>query len=757
MQKINVARVCAATFVAFAVCLTAYAEDGYIESEGDAHVSLGCSAGPTTKMEVDFQLTEVTLDTKPFGSWGNNSTIPMFSLYIGNPGNGTKCFSWDCTDANGGRQARNFTVADLKRHIISFDAVTQTYASTNVTDGGAAYSYHFTNGISSLTSRYPLAVFARGADAPASIADHFGGPTKMKVYGVKIYESGVLVRDFTPCLRDGIPGLVDTNRNVFVTGIDVTKVKYGGDILVVKDDPYISTGPYNCATNAYAAGKCIYLETGYTVKPTSRVELDFAPLTPNIARTSYNHAPEFLYAKGPDRNSTKNEMEIVGRTGSTGNLGYKLGYSDYHDLCEKNSKGVFPMSSAYGIRRTLSIGSHTLATITAGWTNSVDTISATWGVETDLTTLPLRLCTANASNNGYAPMKIYGLKIYESGALVKDFKPIVTNGVPGLIDVLDPSNVRYASTYGSGYALTFEAGGDIACTDGSDEAYLEFDGSDERINTGVVVTKDSVIEADLALANAKYPSGSQQVMFVQDGSNGILAWLYINSEFKYSYQFRDFTGSANGINSGVDVSNERRQFKIDGPNAQMTIKRGDEVLYDVSITDGERTRTGGGTTLKIGNAAATMRLYGFKVTTDGNLVRDFVPYVTNGVAGLYDLCGSGFYPLPGGKVRGKGTKGKDEFIVAPQQTFIDIDGSETLSCMAPGAQSYEWFVDGEKIDDETGDTLTLTWDRSKAKMSNHTHTYSVKPVYTVFNETVRGEAAEATVEFKPLGTVITIR
>ena len=35
MQKINVVRVCAATFVAFAVCLAAYAEDGYIESEGE--------------------------------------------------------------------------------------------------------------------------------------------------------------------------------------------------------------------------------------------------------------------------------------------------------------------------------------------------------------------------------------------------------------------------------------------------------------------------------------------------------------------------------------------------------------------------------------------------------------------------------------------------------------------------------------------------------------------------------------------------
>ena len=37
------------------------------------------------------------------------------------------------------------------------------------------------------------------------------------------------------------------------------------------------------------------------------------------------------------------------------------------------------------------------------------------------------------------------------------------------------------------------------------------------------------------------------------------------------------------------------------------------------------------------------------------------------------------------------------------------------------------------------------------------HASIVVPVYTVFSETVRGEAAAATVEFKPLGTAIIIR
>ena len=104
----------AAAVAVCGMCLTASAEDGYIESEGDAYVSLGHCAGPNTKMEVDFQLTEVELQTKPFGSWGNNTAIPMFSLYIGDPGNGVLSFSWDGTDSNGNRLAKNFDKADLK-------------------------------------------------------------------------------------------------------------------------------------------------------------------------------------------------------------------------------------------------------------------------------------------------------------------------------------------------------------------------------------------------------------------------------------------------------------------------------------------------------------------------------------------------------------------------------------------------------------------------------------------------------------------
>ena len=144
----------------------------------------------------------------------------------------------------------------------------------------------------------------------------------------------------------------------------------------------------------------------------------------------------------------------------------------------------------------------------------------------------------------------------------------------------------------------------------------------------------------------------------------------------------------------------------------------------------------------------------------GEVVRDFVPCLTNGVAGLYERYTKAFYPLTGGKVRGMGTKGVNEFVTEPQPaTLVSAAGANTatLACFVPSAQSYEWYEDDVLIPDETSDSLTLTWERAKAKLGTHIHTYSVKPVYTVFNEKVVGEPVSATVEYTPLGSVICIR
>ena len=174
-----------------------------------------------------------------------------------------------------------------------------------------------------------------------------------------------------------------------------------------------------------------------------------------------------------------------------------------------------------------------------------------------------------------------------------------------------------------------------------------------------------------------------------------------------------------------------------------------------------RTRTDGSeSNLKIGYSNARMRLYGLKISESGTEVRNYVPCVTNGVAGLFEKYTKTFFPLTGGKVSGKTAANEDEFVTVPQPARLTRTGTgstTTLACFAPSAQSYAWYEDGVRMPGETSDSLTLNWERPKAKAGNNVHTYSVKPVYTVFNEKVPGEAVIATVEYMPLGSTIFMR
>ena len=105
---------------------------------------------------------------------------------------------------------------------------------------------------------------------------------------------------------------------------------------------------------------------------------------------------------------------------------------------------------------------------------------------------------------------------------------------------------------------------------------------------------------------------------------------------------------------------------------------------------------------------------------------------------------------------GKGYTGQTgDFEVALPQTakITKGTGSYELSCIAPGASSFEWYEDGKLIEGATTDSYTVEWTHK----APHTRTYKVVPVYTVFNEKVRGEATEASVEISPLGIVIEIQ
>ena len=759
----------------------AFCEDAYIEnSNGNQYFNTGHFIGPHTRIEIDLQLLEITGQIRPFGvDGGDNVSHPYCELYLGQAvTDGPWVWSYVASKTDYSSQAWNAgsCPADLERHKIVLD-FNSSPKKFEVWTGDTKEVDRSLANVSAGTQTYPLGLFAKCKHASgiySSVQSTYNLPAKMRLYSFKIYESGTLVKEFLPWVKGGVAGLKETKSGRFHTGENARACVAGGDVTIEKDDPYVSM-PDNTVASAAVKGKSLYFNTGYTFKPTSRMELDYALLTPDwTTSTKWSYEAHVFFA-----NSSSQMLYLMpfGKD-SAGCYYYKVGTQE----SRVNYAGV---DYAYNVRRTVSASANNIRLETAGYTNFNITSSKPVTADLNSTLLQIGL---RAGSYPAMPMKIYGLKIFETEngveTLVRDYRPCISNSVPILRDTLAAPTLgllptvfgsRNSTVYGSPdnnahTNIVCEAGGDIQGDESAKEAYLDFDGVDGHlINTEYVVTKDSRVETDFAVWNNNFrmsTATAAPVFFHQKSStDGIWFSLYYPSgAFRYGWRFSDYNTGKNEWVKKTFITNERVKFVFDAPNNTLTSYRGGVALETFTLAQGAGTLTATtcSTTLRIGGScdgryAAGMRLYGVKIYKSGVLDRNFVPCLTNGVAGLYETCQNRFFPLTGGKVRGKGYKGQSgEFVISPQPARLTRTGTgstATLTCLAVGAQSYEWYENGVLMPGETSDSLTLAW----TKAEPHVRTYSVVPVYTVFNETVKGDPATAEVEYLPAGMVIVIR
>ncbi|MBQ3340679.1 MAG: hypothetical protein IJG84_02200 [Kiritimatiellae bacterium] len=757
---------------ALAFALPSQAEDGYIESDGSvgAGINTGFFVGPQTKIEIDFQLTESSENqVRLFGAQGtkNVDTAPQCECYVGKNSSDTECFSFISGQSGNSQQSSNLKAIDTLRHriVLDFYEAKEFQVWTGDSKTGKVL-----NDFPANRQNCPMVFFCKNYTASglySAATTTFAYHAKMKVYRFRIWDAGILRRDYLPCVKGGVAGFKETCSGQFVTGENVSAFSAGGDVEEEQDDPYI-WAPRNVIGSVVENN--VYIDTGYTVKANTRVEFDYAMMTNYASSWTAGQLPYLISSQTVNQNnSTHNFSYYIERPGCmVCHIGFRL-----------VTNTVFGVEKAYNVRRGVSMaGDGNLAVVTAGFTNFTWKSPVAFNPDHTFSERRTLKIGSNLAGDGrHLPMKIYGLKIYESNNLVKDYVPFIENGVGGLKNSLDASDVllsktriNYSGTVSDGVKtnVVFDVGGNIACTDDSDEAYLEFDGTNTRghyVLTDYILTKDSRVDVDFSLwntkANSTQPAPAQRVFdqSTANRSNCILARMYINAAWRWSVMYGDNHSSAPaGIDTGIYINNKRLKFTIDSYNSRLAVTNAGVEVYNQAITT-SRTWETGVTNLWIGGsyggntAAASMRLYSFRIYKKGELDRNYVPCVRNGAAGLYETCGNKFLQVLGGKVSGATLKG-EAFQIAPEPAKLAKgDAPATLKCLAAGAQSYEWYVDGVKIDGETGETLSVEWIGKRP----YTRTYSVRPVYTVFNERVLGDAAEALVEFTPQGVVMSIR
>ena len=708
-----------------------YGDDPYIEGDGTSGISTGYRMKGTSRLEVDFALTEQTEQVRIFGDDAEHEASLKTILYVSSgasyfsmtTGNGTSAITRNKAGTDTGRHT---AVIDLLNDKVQF--FTGDTAVLDMTTG-------VSDGFSGTEANMPLPLFGRWGNDYAS---KFANCAKVRIYGVKIYEGDELVRDFVPCLKDGVACFRDLVNGGFIVGENAAAFTAGGDVPRYADDGYVSTA-------ANADGGKLYINTGYAMTQKTAVELDCA-FAEAFTATSFWGLFE----------SCRSSY----RYGFTQTHNYGLRWSSngtWHD----DFTEAFPKTlSGKNVRRKylLDFNGSSAAVVTSGFTNR----TVSFSTQSFTTAGTIKLSSGGWGNGEYAPLKIYGCKIWESGVLVRDFIPYVDNGIPGLRDRLTGGFVSGSDYSGGGNQLA--CGGTIV-----EDAYLESTGS-VGINTGVKLNGRSRFEVDFSLTVTNANTKNWRVFGTDTRESNLKTWLGYDTAFNTKMEMAGssrYPAKADTLRhiAGMNMANGSFLFVTGTTTNALASVTADLTGLEASMPlplFGRYSNAEG--TAYHDYTVPKARIYSVRIWEADSLTHEFLPYSRDGVVGFYDTVTGDI--ISNGSSFTFGGRGQDHgqlkvYIKPGYNDKIGYSESTTLTAYAPGATSYRWLCDGKPVEGGEDGVLTVAWTRGGvAQVSGFkVHTYQAVAVFEDFFGVARESAASAMAEVKcrQLGTTFIIK
>ena len=197
-----------------------YQEVEYIESTGTQYIDTGTKVSTNNKIIMDLQFTDTSYQQINGGYYKYSVSGTAYTTRndIGVSSTGTFFMGAASTSIT------TDVTADTNRHIFMVDATTGEWSIDDVS-GSVTPNTH---------SDYDVTVLI-GARSGRNTSGRILAPTSYceeKIYNVKIYTSGNLVRDFIPCYRkiDKKPGLYDVFNDVFYTNSGSGTFLKGNDV-----------------------------------------------------------------------------------------------------------------------------------------------------------------------------------------------------------------------------------------------------------------------------------------------------------------------------------------------------------------------------------------------------------------------------------------------------------------------------------------------------------------------------------------------
>lgn len=605
------------------------AEDAYLQSSGANYLDTDYCANADSRIEVDFQFLDIgTTQPRVFGVENAETLCPV--VYV----NGSKNFAWSYKDKS--ISGNVMMAADTARHTVIIDAYhDKTYLVT-----GAATNY--TADITTphtLTCVQPLRLFTQNCGTFQY------GTAKEKIYGVRIYEKDELVRDYEPCVQDGIAGLKDRVTGVFLSSLAGGQLTAGGDVATV-ESPYIQSTGAN------------YIDTGYYPSQVTRLVAEFSMVeTGNVTQPRICGSNGLRYVMYLNGNGKYAFSCFDSDGGLTSGIGYQTNTGISKDTDVRHTFNV----DRYAMKADLVTGAITNYTATV---TSVVTNETASGV----------LYLFNGKDwDQKAKMKLYRFRIYEQGTLVRDYLPYVQDGVVGLKDQVTGQFLTSAT------ATAFTAGGDVESGSSSDEAYVESLGTG-YIDTGYLTTPKTRLEMDfemVATNNVTQPR-------LCGCKTGFRHEMYVNGKTQFAFSCWDDetatsgTGYQTATGYAADIG-VRHQFAVDAFTRRAELRTAGKVSKSFVLTtvlDPAKKATDSVWVFsgRYWDQKSKMKLYGFRIYESGVLVRNYIPCVKRDVPGIYDTINGQFLGFNADGAATYGGNIRKEITDA----YLESDGTQAI-------------------------------------------------------------------------------
>ena len=603
----------------------------YVESTSYGYIDTEINARSGTSAEIDLAvLTKRTRNKAVLGAYKADGDVRFYLLYCNT---GVMRTGYGALSAD-----HSVTYSVGNRYLVetSLSAGSQTLERTNIEEGGSKTTLYTGTDSTQIDLEMPLYLFGYNKDGESD------GMGQYRLYGCKIRQDGVLVRDFKPCLKNGEFALYDDvskrifhMKRGFLNGPVQTKAVKAKNLIFV--DYIESDGTQT-------------LDTGVRARYGTRAKGDFAYVDIQGMRyDKYRYLREpvnptehrvYLGADNPEEWPTyffpvscKSQSESDNYRWLYGDYGSDSSAHGAYATTDGSTKIQMVSEAKHSFDASFMKGSQTIALDDAQvWTLSNDT-------EFDS---EKNLHIFSSGSRYRSAARCYGLEIWQDGEQVRDFKPCIYEGKAALYDAVTKS-VYFPSPY----IPSTKVGSVILSGEEKPDCYVNYVESDGTIfvDTGVEGRSGTKADAKLQFKEAADKGfldsrkGESRFYLIHNGANYNI--FYIGYGKAQSF-------SPCAVNTDYTVQSElsvgKQEVTVNGETKWTTgqsttyITPSDNIDTDYNLYvfamdyDGSPTYAG---------AARLYYLKLYQGDADGSnmqLVRNFKPVkLSNGLVALWDF------------------------------------------------------------------------------------------------------------------------